>query len=62
MTRHNYSLPVVLKERLMSLSEKKDKPINALITEALIRMYPELRSLPAHTLASLLHIHPQKAP
>lgn len=61
MTRYQYNLPAALYEKLMALSDKKDKPINSLISEALVRTFPELRSLPAQTLASFLMNPPQKA-
>lgn len=54
MTRYTYNLPVALLQGLEKLKDTRNKPINELITRALVREYPELRSLPSEVVEFFL--------
>lgn len=60
MTRIQYNLPVALLEKLEALSDRKEKPINQIITHALQQTYPELRSNPARTLSTFMGSKPSQ--
>jgi hypothetical protein len=53
-TRFSYSLPLWLKEKLIELSVKKGRDSNDLITDALLKTYPELQPSGTNVLRKIL--------